>query len=464
MTAGRYAPDIAAFAEFAAGLRLADVPPEVVERARTIVLDCIGCIVAGQRAAEMNTLLRTESARGTGLATVLGRTVTRAPEAAAFLNGTAGTWLDLDEGNLHTKGHPGIQILPAAFAEAEAEDRSGADLLLSVIAGYEVSCRIYGATAARLAVHPHGTFGPLAAAVALCKQQGAPPDRVARTMAIAATLGVAASRGTLSDGATVRNAYTGLSGRMAFVALDLAAAGFSGERDALASVFGRIYGEAYLPAQAVEGLGHEWLILRNYFKLHPSGRYVHSALDLLDDIQGQYGAPLDPDTVERIEIDTYAMAATMGQQSVDTPFGTRFSIPFAVAARLLGYDRDIAADGSAAFASPAVQALATRVWVAELPDFTQEYPRRQRSRMRLRLANGRTLSGEAELIKGEPGHPHSRSEMEGKFLALVGPSWHGRSEEALAALREIDTAGSVRELGRGLRDMAGEAQPSEAQQ
>ena len=457
MNARRYASDIVAFAEFAAGLRLLDVPPEVVERARTIVLDCIGCIVAGQRAAEMDRLVDTKSADRTGVATVLGRSTTRSPEAAALLNGTAGTWLDLDEGNLHTKGHPGIQILPAAFAAAEAADRNGADLLLSVIVGYEVGCRIYGATAARLAVHPHGTFGPMAAALALCKQQAAAPALIAQTMAIAASLGIAASRGTLSDGATVRNAYTGLSGHMAFLALDLAAAGFSGERNALASVFGQIYGETYDATWALDGLGRDWLLLRNYFKLHPSGRYVHSAIDLLDQIQRDCGASIDPDNIERIDIETYAMAATMARQTVDTPFGTRFSIPFAVAEHLLGYDRDITADGSAAFASPQVQALAQRVWVTELAEFTRAYPRHQHSRMRVSLVNGQTLSAEADLIKGEPAHPHSRSEIEGKFLTLVGPSWRARSEEALARLHQIDEISSICHLAQQLRSMAGEA-------
>ena len=241
----------------------------MAERGRTILVDCVGCIVAGQRAGEMRALVHGEAARGGGSATVLGRNLGLPPEIAAFANGTAGTWHDLDEGNLHTKGHPGIQILPAAFAEAEAADRSGADLLLSLITGYEVSCRIYGATAARLAVHPHGTFGPLAAAVAVAKQRRWPAERVAETIAVAATLGVAASRGTLRDGATVRNAYTGLSGRLGFVALGLVEAGFTGERDALASVFGNIYGERYAAAQAIDGLGRDWLILHNYLKLHP---------------------------------------------------------------------------------------------------------------------------------------------------------------------------------------------------
>lgn len=454
----QYAPDIIALAEFAAGLRLEDVPDTVLRRARTIVLDCIGCIVAGQRNAEMAALTGVATAGASGPATVLGRAIAATAETAAFLNGAAGTWLDLDEGNLHTKGHPGIQIIPAAFAEAETAGRSGTQVLLSLIAGYEVSCRIYGATAARLAVHPHGTFGPLAAAVALGKQHGFTAERLAPLIAIAATLGVAASRGTLRDGATVRNAYTGASGRMGFLALDLMQAGFTGERDALASVFGHIYGEAYDPEWALADLGRDWLILRNYFKLHPSARYVHSAIDLLDIVMQREGGALDPNRVDRIEIDTYAMAATMDRQEADSAFGTRFSIPVAVASHLLGFDRDITDDGSAAYASEAVRGLARRVFVAEQPEFTAAYPARQRSRMRLVLHDGRVLAAEAELIKGEPEYPHSPQEIETKFLALVRPSWGRHSEEALAALRGIDRIASVHDLGRQLRLMAGEGE------
>jgi len=296
----------------------------------------------------------------------------------------------------------------------------------------------------------------LAAAVAVAKQRGWPAERLAETIAVGATLGVAASRGTLRDGATVRNAYTGLSGRLGFVALDLVMAGFSGEQDALGSVFGSIYGEHYDGQKAVAGLGRDWLILRNYFKLHPSGRYVHSAIDLIDRVQAEHG-PLDSESIERIEVETYMLAATMAQQQGATPFGTRFSIPVAVAARLLGLDRDITADGAVAFASAAVAALAARVFVAEAPEFTATYPARQQSRICVRLTDGRVLTAAAERIKGEAEQPHSPAELDGKFLALVRPSWAGRSETALARLHDIDGVPGLRALGRELRDMAAEA-------
>src|SRR5262249_58664835 len=98
---------------------------------------------------------------------------------AAFINGTAGTWHDLDEGNLSTRTHAGIQLVPAALAEAEARALSGAKLLEALILAYEASARIWRATKARDAVHPHGTYRPLAAAMAPSKFRGDRPAAVA---------------------------------------------------------------------------------------------------------------------------------------------------------------------------------------------------------------------------------------------------------------------------------------------
>ena len=94
----------------------------------------------------MRRLLALEQARGgEAVATVLGTAVQLPRDGAAWVNGTAGTWHDLDEGNLHTRTHAMIQIVPAAFAEAEAAGLSGAALLEAVILAYEASARIWRA-------------------------------------------------------------------------------------------------------------------------------------------------------------------------------------------------------------------------------------------------------------------------------------------------------------------------------
>ena len=224
-------------ARFVVDTSLDAIPADVRARGRLILADCIGCIVAGNAAPEMRRLQAMPSP-GRPEATVLGAALAVPRDCAAYLNGTAGTWHDLDEGNLSTKTHAAIQLVPAALAECEAEGHAGRRLLDAAILAYEASARLWRATEARQAVHPHGTYGPLAAVLALAKLRRLDAARTTTAANIAMTLGIAASRQALGDGATVRNVYTGHSGRAAFEALALAEAGFTGEKDAASTILG----------------------------------------------------------------------------------------------------------------------------------------------------------------------------------------------------------------------------------
>src|SRR5688572_33341598 len=155
------------FAEFAAGTPLNGVSGAARERARWITADCIPVVAAGMQQREMKALVAKHLAQAApGNSWIIGAGKKAAALDAALLNGTAGTWLELDEGNLFAKGHPGIQVVPAAVALAQELDASGADLLLAVALGYELSSRVSRAANVKLSVHPHGTYGVIGAAIA----------------------------------------------------------------------------------------------------------------------------------------------------------------------------------------------------------------------------------------------------------------------------------------------------------
>jgi 2-methylcitrate dehydratase PrpD len=375
-------------AQFVATTRLADIPADVVARGRLILADCVGCMIAGAAVPEVRRLAALQSDRGAPAATVLGTGQRLAADAAAFINGTAGTWHDLDEGNLSTRTHAAIQLVPAALAEAEARARSGRELLTAVILAYEASARLWRATTARHAVHPHGTYGPLAAAFVLAKLRGDDAAAIARAANIAATLGIAASRKSLDDGATVRNIYSGHSGRAGFEALALRDAGFTGEADAVASIMGNIYGSAFDGERATAALGETWWIRRNYFKRFASGRYAHGALDLIEDLVDRLGPRLSASDIERIDVETFFWAATLAAQTVRTPFGLRFSLPMAIAQRIVLGPLPLTDDGARAFANPQVEDLARRIFVVEDKAATAAYPDRQPTRMTVTLRDG----------------------------------------------------------------------------
>jgi 2-methylcitrate dehydratase PrpD len=434
-------------AEFAATTRLEDLSTAARDRARLIIADCVPVIAAGMQQPEMKALVSRHLARaGAGEAWVIGAGRSAAALDAALLNGTAGTWLELDEGNLFAKGHPGIQVVPAALAVAQESAATGADLLTAAALGYELSARISRAANVKLSVHPHGTYGVIGAAIAVGRLKGFTAAQMLELVNCASTMAMASSRQTLLDGATVRNIFTGHSGYMGQMAARLVECGFTGEIDSVASVYGRILSDTFDPERVVAGLGDEWLIAQSYFKLHPTGRYVHSAIDALEDLLSRVpGGRLDVAQIQRIEVRAYALAAMLAEKQVVSSFGARFSVPFALASILVHGRSGLASFDDAAVANPQVQALAQRVDLAEEPAYTARYPAEQPVSLRIVLRSGAELRGECVVTKGEPAKPHTPAELTGKFMELGTPVWgEATTRELHAGFMRLEELGEFR--------------------
>lgn len=422
-------------AAFACRTRLADLPPKVVERTRWLVADSLPVIAAGMQQPEMQALLK--HGFRSGRSWVVGTAKRADCLDAALLNGTAGTWLELNEGNLIAKGHPGIQVLPAALALAQESGASGEALLMAIALGYEVSSRISRAAQMKISVHPHGTWGTLGAAVAAGRLKGFDERRMLELINVSSTMGMATSRQTLLDGATVRNIFTGHAGYMGLMAARLVECGFTGEKDAPAAIYGKVLGDGFDPANVT---GREWVLAQGYFKLHPTGRYVHSAIDALEDLLSRSGQ-LDLARIERIEVRAYRLAAMLKEQRVTSSFGARFSVPFALATILVHGRSGLAAFKQSAVDNPTIQALAARVHVQEDQSYTARYPAEQVCDVRI-VISGKVLEGRCTVTKGEPSRPHKPEELAAKFMELGAPIWGDavarRLLEGCMRLEELD--------------------------
>jgi len=420
-------------AEFATHTPLSALSPAALHKARWILADCIPVIAAGMAQPEMRTFVeRHLDGRPPGPAWVIGTSRRTDPLDAALLGGTAGTWLELDEGNLFAHGHPGIQIVPGAVALGQQLGSNGADLLRAIAIGYEVSSRVSRATATRLAVHPHGTYGVIGTAVAAACLRRFSAAQMLEVLNVSATMGMASSRQTLLDGATVRNVFTGHSGFMGLTAARLVECGFTGEVDSYRTVYGRIYGEAFDPDRVVDGLGSEWLIALNYFKLYPTGRYAHSAIDALLDLQRSVpGGRIDPATIARIEVRAYARCAMLAEKAVVSSFGARFSVPFILATLLHHGRSSLAAYEQPAVDDPAVQALAKKVGLQEDVAYSARYPAEQPVDLKILLHDGTMYEGHCVVTQGEPATPHPDEALKGKFRELGIPTWGADATERL---------------------------------
>jgi len=441
-------PYLTTLAAFAAGTPSEKIDAGARERARWVIADSIPVIAAGMQQPEMRAFVERQlSNAAPGRAWVIGARRRAAALDAALLNGTAGTWLELDEGNLFAKGHPGIQVVPAAVALAQEMGASVKELVRALALGYEISARISRAAQTRLAFHPHGTYGVIGAAIAAGALKRFDAPRMRELINIAATMGMATSRQTLHDGATVRNIYTGHSGYMGLTAARLAECGFTGEIDGVGNVYGKgVLSEKFDRELVVAGLGSEWLITQSYFKLHPIGRYGHSAIDALEDLLAKVpGGRLDFAQIERIEVRAYMLAASLAGKNIVSSFGARFSVPFALASILYHGRSGLKSFDDAAVANRGVQALVQRVDLSEEPSFTARFPAEQPVTVRIAMKDGKAYEGRCVVTKGEPAKPHTAQELTGKFFELGEPVWGKavtqRLHDGLMRLEEIGNFG-----------------------
>ena len=434
--------------EFVCGTTLEDLPAEVVDRGRWIFADCLCAIAVGMQAPEMERLVRRMvPSSASGKASLIGRGGTADPLLAALINGCAGTWLELDECNLAAKGHPAIQVVPAAIAVAEACEASGRDLLLAVILGCEVCARIGRATRMRHALHPHGTHGTIGAAVAVARLKGCGQAELRRRINIAATLGLATSRRTVVEGATVRNVYAGMSGHMGVLADRLARSGFTAETDGVGSIYGSVYGEAFDPDLVVRDIGREFLIAESCFKRHPCAIQIQSPLDLAGEVMARRIGGVDADDLERVDVRSYAYAAALSHRSVTNSFGARYSIPFAVASLIHHGRPDLEVFEQKAVANPAIRRLAERVNVGEDADYTARYPKQQPCTVRLRFKDGTDAEATTAYTKGERQKPHAPEELKDKFFALATRVWDRKHAEAIfVGCMSVERVSDVRTL------------------
>jgi 2-methylcitrate dehydratase PrpD len=410
----------------AAGVNLARVPEASLRRAGHIIADTVGVSRAGARQEPMvrlGVIERNQGRMGEGPrygATVFSPTLVRAdPEWAAFLNATAGSFVELDEG-MRPTGHPGMQVVIPAVAMAEAEKAHGQTLLHAVIAGYEVTARLFTAYRLTYPTHPHGHFGAIGGAVAVAMVLDRDPVEAAR---IAATSPILSVWDACFEGATARNTWMGIAAELAVRASKFAEAGFTGSPTSLEVSFGKLAGTLADRDALVAPLDYSALgVTRNYFKMHSACALSHAAVDAARKLP-----PIDPVHIEHIQVETVSNNMKLNRQAKPNDLSARFSLPYVVAAAVLG--RGMGADSF--HFEPETARFAARVDVRVAPDLEAKWPDASPARVTVLASGGKTYTAQVDNPHGHYLDPLTEAEVRQKFFGLIGDdalaqAWWGR--------------------------------------
>lgn len=439
-------------AEFACTAVLADIDPRALRHLRFIIADTLAVFAAGNQEPEMRALLaRQQGLVAAGQASVVGAGAKLNPMDAAALNAAAGCWLELDEGNLASNGHPGIQVIPAALAVAQELGKSGEAFMLACAVGYEICARIGSACDMRMCIHPHGTYGVVGAAVAVGRLHGLEPRLMRELINLAGSSPIAGNRQSMKDGATLRNWYASHSALMGQMAVRLAQSGFTGPHDGLAPTCDEVLFDNFRPELAVQDLGKRWLLTDGYIKLYGCGRPIHAALDALRQALATVGNahawPLAQD-IARIEVRGFKFIAFLNRRDIRNAFATRFSTPFALASVIVHRSHGPECFDDTAAANETIRALVQKVEMVEVDDYSAQFPARQLCDVTVFLKDGTRLAGHCDVIRGEPANPADPREYRDKFFDIARRAWSpARMTRIHDEALHLERISNMRDLG-----------------
>jgi 2-methylcitrate dehydratase PrpD len=441
----------ARLAEFVVRTTLRDCPAGAVAQVRRAALDTLGVTLAGAAepvAASVRTVARAEG--GTPLCTVLGTSLRTSPTWAALANGAAGHAHDFDDTNFALLGHPSAPLLSAALAAAEAEPTGGAAVTLAYVIGFEVS------VALGLALNPdlytrgwHATsaVGTLGCAAAAARLLGLDVDQTRHALGIAASLasGLKENFGSMTKpfhaGHAARNGvFAAMVAREGLTASDEALEGRQGYAAALS--------QAKLTADAFEGLGRQWEIVRSGIavKPYPSCALTHSAIDALLDLRATHG--LTAGHVEDVEVGVnHVVPDVLRHDRPASGLERKFSMQYCAAAALGAGRVDLGSFEDGPVADAGTRALMDRVRMVVDPTLPDKLEQHAWSRVTVRLRDGRLLESPPRGASGHPDQPLTDAQLRSKFLACAAPVLGADEAEGVAdQVAQFDAIPDIRAL------------------
>ncbi|GGO90639.1 MmgE/PrpD family protein [Wenjunlia tyrosinilytica] len=307
-----------------------DIPSDVMEIARNQILSHLAALRAGAA-----------HPLGRKLVKGFGAPLQDDPRQAAFVLAGLGSWLHFDDTAF--AGHLSNSTVTVPMAYARTQRLDGIGLLTSVVVANECAARITAATTLGPFRGQSATFTHVTGAIAgRLRGEDVPAERWVDALGLGFGLPPrTVPVGFLGGDAKVFSASTPV--RVGLDACDAAEAGMYGSRDILEhqeGFFSR-FSTTPLPEAVVAGLGERWHTHTMSFKVHPGGPGMDSAIDIALRLHRELG-PIRPEDVEELTVDTSLYTALVNRRAgmylrgPDSPVSALvFSLGYTLATSLL---------------------------------------------------------------------------------------------------------------------------------
>lgn len=416
-------------AEFVSQLSYEQIPREVRERLKLLILDSLGCAIYGADLQWCRMLRQTlERVDQTKTTSIWGTDRRLSSPHAALVNGTQVQGFELDD--VHREGvlHVGAVTLPALIAAGESHAAlSGREFLAAALAGYEIGPRVglcMGPDHIGQGWHSGATVGVFAAAATAARALRLDAGATMHALGIAGTqsCGLMAAQ----YGAMVKRMHAGRAAQSGLYAALFASEGFTGILDVFEAPYGgfcttfsRSQDRFNLTALSA-GLGDRFETMRVSLKFYSCVGSNHTTLDALADIRKR--RPFTADDIESIVV--YASQVTLDHAGWPyRPEGltaAQLNLPFCAATLIIAGDAFVDEFPANCVTDPARIALSRKVQVLHDPAITAlGAAHRHKVRLEVRFRDGSVERETREAARGSEQSFADSEEIIGKFRKLT---------------------------------------------
>ncbi|MBC8393607.1 MAG: MmgE/PrpD family protein [Deltaproteobacteria bacterium] len=420
--------------DFAVALRFEELPGDVVAMTKLSIMDNLGCMLAAREQDSVRIVAdMVRSFGGIQQSSIIGYWDKVPAPWAAYCNGVANHSIELDDhiSHKHSLSHPGVVSVPPAMALGEHLHTDGKEFVISVILGYEVTCRINrtvppGFENFERGFHGTAITGPFGAAVLAGRLMGLSADQIATAMGIIGSLAAGSSEFKAS-GAWTKRLHAGTASKNGILAALLAQSGFTGPHTVLEGKHGFLnsyFGKGnYDTSVLTEKLGSTWEIRFIQYKPFACAGVIHSPATAALNLKNKHG--LKAEEIAGIQIRTAQKMINNFAEPFEIKSKPRsvvdaqFSLPFTIALIFCNGSAMVDDYTETCIADENIRRFAGLVKCIPDPEINKVWPKDEPSAVIVQTVDGRVLEERVSCAKGSLEYPMTKEELIEKYTTLA---------------------------------------------
>jgi 2-methylcitrate dehydratase PrpD len=440
-------------AKFFTELRFQDLPAQVVEKAKGLIIDQFGCQLAFATLPWNKAVYQyTRNKNSASLqSTVVYYGLKTSAEDAAFANAVFGHGFEMDDTEMLTASHPGVAVIPSALAMGETRIITGKEFITAVVTGYDAMLRPGIAARAMMmrGFHSTGVGGPLGSAAAAGKILGFDTDTMVNALGIAASESSGITEYAISGG-SVKRMHAGFAASSGVRAALLANLGITGPTAALEGKKGfcRVFSDECSMAELTKDLGKEYRIMLTGNKPYCCCAGQHTVIDAGENLKKKYN--LDPEDIQEVIIEQRPREAiNLGNIIIpEDIISAQFSARFGLALRLVKGSNGYQDYNEKNIKDPQILDLVRKM--KYLPDEKCEKLKIDDggpALVTIKLKNGTTYVEQVNYARGSIQNPMNLQELEDKFRGLTSTILPARRiETIIQTVRKLEEVNNINRL------------------